>query len=109
MSREILVKISLEFEPKDKHEVENLIKEKFGGDENILIVREDYISFDLFNYNLTEGDFDDFKEICNLIIKTEFEIYDEGCFIWEKSNCEHSFIDENNDNKSICRFCGVEE
>lgn len=28
------------------------------------------------------------------------------CF---KMKCEHSFIDENNDNKSICRFCGVEE
>ena len=109
MSRERLIKVDLEFEPKDKHEVENLIKEKFGGEENITKKGKDFICFEISNWDLEEEDFNEFKEICSYISKGEYECYDEGCFIWEKENCEHSLIDENNDNKSICRFCGVEE
>jgi hypothetical protein len=84
MSREVLVSIGLEFPKENKHEVENLIKEKFGGDENIQKSEEGYINIKLFNWELEESDFEEFKPLCTYIGKSEYECLEEECFIWEK-------------------------
>lgn len=58
----------------------------------------------------------DFKHLCWLIIlslRGDYEFKETLKLIKEELNpsgtCEHSFVDKNNDNKSSCRFCGVEE
>ena len=84
MSRDVMQRIGLEFSKEKKQEVENLIKEQFKGEENIEKSEDDYISFYVWNWDLSEEDFKQYKEICDYVGMTEFEAIDETCFIWEK-------------------------
>jgi len=83
MGRDILIRIGLEFKKEKKHEVKNLIKKQFKGDENIEISQNDYISFYVWNWDLTEEDFKEYKKICSYVGMSEFEAIDDNCFIWE--------------------------
>lgn len=84
MSRDKMIRIGLEFPEENKQEVENLIKAQFKGEENIEVSESNYLSLYVWNWDLTEEDFSEYKEICSYVGMSEFEAVDDNCFIWEK-------------------------
>lgn len=63
MSVAIVARISLVFLKENKHKVEALVKKQFKGAEKI-VIRDTDISFSIWNSNLVEENFEEFKEVC---------------------------------------------
>ena len=84
MSRDFMIRIGLEFPKEMKQEVKNLIEFQFKGEQNIEKEEEGYIAFYVWNWDLDEEDFSEYKKICDYVGMSEFEAIDEKCFIWEK-------------------------
>ena len=119
MSREILVIIGLEFQKVNKKRVKELLKELLEEEDNYNIKNEDNdgmdVRLDVYTHlQLEEEDFDELKEVCYYINKSEYEFVDDGCFIWEKE--EESCIkcgkiinlDESDEYGGKCRTCNNE-
>ena len=70
---------------------------------------------DVIQYWYTDVEAENEEEARNLFYNGDVingdEVLDDTQFIDKELNdveelCEHSFVDENNDGKEVCRFCG---
>ena len=88
MGRDFLVSINFEFLEENKKKVEELIKKKFDKDGSILKSDRNFISFDVWNWDLEEEDFDEFKKYCYAISKQDYMAIDDTAFMWEEEEVE---------------------
>ena len=87
MDKEIIQRISLEFNEEDKKEVLKILQKLFGKYSPELLTNDkDYLLIEMNYKDLEEKDFEELKEICDNIGLSEYEYVEYEGFFWERED-----------------------